>query len=138
LGHDQDLMGIDKVITSDYEATLDQVGLKGSLGVTSIVLIVLASAAPLSVMIVTSPLLISMGNGAAAPFDALVATLTMLLFTVGFVTMSRYITNAGAFYAFIQKGLGRSIGLGSATTALISYFLILLAIEAYMGYAIAE
>lgn len=92
-------------------------GLKGSLGVTSIVLMVVATAAPLTVMVANTPLIISMGNGAGAPFDALVATTVMLLFTIGFVTMSKYIKNAGAFYAYIQKGLGRTVGLGSATMA---------------------
>ncbi|HEY0290669.1 MAG TPA: APC family permease [Pseudomonas sp.] len=113
-------------------------GLKGSLGVTSIVLMVVATAAPLTVMVANTPLIISMGNGAGAPFDALVATIVMLLFTIGFVTMSKYIKNAGAFYAYIQKGLGRTVGLGSATMALISYFLILIALQAYIGYALSD
>jgi amino acid transporter len=129
---------VDPAVKSETDSNSAAIRLKGSLGALSIVLMVLATAAPLSVMVATSPLLISMGNGAAAPFDALVATVTMVMFTAGFVTMSRYITNAGAFYAYIQKGLGRAIGLGSATTALLSYFLILVAIETYMGYAIAE
>src|SRR5690242_13222593 len=100
---------------------IEHVGLKGSLGVGAIVMMVIATAAPLTVMVANTPLIISMGNGPAAPFDALVATITMLLFTIGFVAMSRYITNAGAFYAYIQKGMGRVVGLGSATMALLSY-----------------
>jgi len=111
--------------------------LKGSLGVTSIVLSVVATAAPLSVMVANSPLLISMGNSAAAPFHALVAMIIMFLFAAGFTAMSKYIKNAGAFYSYIQKGLGRTVGLGSATTALLSYSFILVALEAYLGYAIS-
>ncbi|WP_022962005.1 APC family permease [Halopseudomonas pelagia] len=112
-------------------------GLKGSLGVPSIVLMVVATAAPLTVMVANSPLIIMMGNGVAAPVDALVATVIMFLFTVGFVAMSKYITNAGAFYAYIQKGLGRSVGLGSAALAVVSYALILVALDAYIGHALA-
>lgn len=113
-------------------------GLKGSLGVASIVMMVVATAAPLTVMVANAPLMIMLGNGVAAPVDALIATLIMLLFTVGFVAMSRHITNAGAFYAYIQKGLGRSVGLGSATLAVASYSLILVALEAYIGHALAD
>lgn len=113
-------------------------GLSGSLGVGSIVLMVVATAAPLTVMVANTPLIISMGNGAAAPFDAMFATLIMFLFSVGFVYMSKYITNAGAFYAYIQKGLGRSVGLGSATMAVISYFMILIALESFVGFAISQ
>lgn len=113
-------------------------GLQGSLGVASIVLMVVATAAPLTVMVANTPLIISMGNGVAAPFDAAAATLVMLLFTVGFVAMSKHITNAGAFYAYIQKGMGRMFGLGSATMAMTSYFFILVALEAYVGYALSQ
>jgi amino acid transporter len=112
--------------------------LKGSLGVASIVLMVVATAAPLTVMVANSPLIVMYGNGVAAPVDALVAAVIMFLFTVGFIAMSKYITNSGAFYAYIQKGLGRSIGLGSATLAVVSYALILLALEAFIGYAVAD
>ncbi|RAI64800.1 APC family permease [Pseudomonas fluorescens] len=124
--------------TAEPEITYNKPGLSGSLGVTSIVLMVVATAAPLTVMVANTPLIISMGNGAAAPFDALVATVIMFLFSVGFIYMSRYITNAGAFYSYIQKGLGRSIGLGSATMAVISYFMILVALEAYIGFALSQ
>lgn len=112
-------------------------GLTGKLGVGAIVMMVVATASPLAVMVANLPLIILMGNGPAAPFDALIATVIMLLFTVGFVSMARYIKNSGAFYAFIQKGLGRVVGLGSATLALISYFLILVAIEGYFGFLLA-
>ncbi|AVD83798.1 MULTISPECIES: APC family permease [Pseudomonas] len=111
--------------------------LKGSLGVTPIVMMVVATAAPLTVMVANTPLMVSLGNGIAAPVDAFIATVIMFLFTVGFVAMSKYISNAGAFYAFIQKGLGRSVGLGSATLAVVSYALILVALQGYIGYTSA-
>lgn len=127
-----------QVAVSGIEKGPATVGLKGSLGVASIVLMVVAQAAPLTVMVANTPLLISMGNGAAAPFDALIAMVIMFLFTVGFVAMSKHIANAGAFYAYIQKGMGRIFGLGAATMATLSYFFILVALEAYIGYAVGD
>jgi amino acid transporter len=112
--------------------------LTGKLGVGEIVLMVVATASPLAVMVANLPLIVLLGNGPAAPVDALIAMLIMLLFTVGFISMSRYIKNSGAFYAYIQKGLGRVAGLGSATLALCSYSLILIAIEGFFGYALAD
>lgn len=111
--------------------------LSGDLGVTSIVMMVIATAAPLTVMAANTPLMIGLGNGAAAPFDALAAMLIMFLFSVGFVAISRHIGNAGAFYACIQKGLGRVVGLGAASLAMVSYSLFLLAIGTYVGYAVS-
>lgn len=112
--------------------------LHGSLGVGAIVLMVVATAAPLAVMVANAPMIIMLGNGVAAPADTLIATVIMYLFTIGFIAMSKHINNAGAFYAYIQKGLGRSIGLGSATLAVISYALILIAIETLVGQTLAE
>lgn len=117
---------------------VEKTKLRGTLGVTSIVMMVVATAAPLTVMVANTPLMVSMGNGVSAPVDALIATVIMFLFTVGFVAMSKHITNAGAFYAFIQKGLGRSVGLGSATLAVVSYALILVALQGYIGYTTAS
>ncbi|HEY1026004.1 MAG TPA: APC family permease [Pseudomonas sp.] len=112
--------------------------LSGSLGIVPIVMMVVATAAPLTVMVANTPLMIGLGNGAAAPFDALAAMLIMFMFAVGFVALSRHIGNAGAFYACIQKGLGRVVGLGAATLAMISYSLFMLAIGTYVGYASSE
>jgi amino acid transporter len=135
-GPSANMSSITPAVSDDSAKAADR--LRGSLGVAPIVLMVVATAAPLTVMVANTPLIISMGNGAAAPFDAFVATIIMFLFASGFVGMSPFISNAGAFYAYIQKGLGRTIGLGSATLALASYFLILLALEAYIGVATRE
>jgi hypothetical protein len=35
--------------------------------------------------------------------------------------MSKYIRNAGAFYSYIAKGLGKPAGLGAAALAVFSY-----------------
>lgn len=70
--------------------------LKGNLGPIGIAMMVVATAAPLTVMAGVSPLIIGFGNGAAAPTDAILVGIVMLLFSVGFVEMSKFITNAGA------------------------------------------
>lgn len=112
--------------------------LKGNLGPLGIALMVIATAAPLTVMVGVSPLVIGLGNGAAAPTDALIVTVVMLLFSVGFVTMSKYVENAGAFYSYIQKGLGVTLGLGAASLAVLSYSVIVIALEAYLGFVLND
>lgn len=112
--------------------------LKGNLGPIGIALMVVATAAPLTVMVGVSPLIIGLGNGVAAPMNEIVVGIVMLLFSVGFVAMSRYIESAGAFYAYILKGMGRVLGLGSASLAVFSYTLILIALEAYIGVVLSS
>ena len=45
----------------------------------------------------------------------------LALFGVGYVRMSRRITNVGGFYTYAQRGLGRQMGGATAYVALIAY-----------------
>lgn len=101
-------------------------GLRGSLGVASIVFIVVAAASPLGVIGGPVPLGIAFGNGAGFPFTFVIATVVLLFFAVGFTSATPFVRSAGAFYAYVDKGLGRGAGIGAAFAALLSY----LALEA--------
>ncbi|MET0974637.1 MAG: APC family permease [Leifsonia sp.] len=100
--------------------------LRGTLGVASIVFIVVAAASPLGVIGGPVPLGIAFGNGAGFPFTFIIVTAVLLLFAVGFTNATPLVKSAGAFFAYVDKGLGRSAGLGAAFAALLSY----LALEA--------
>ncbi|SPF04149.1 APC family permease [Streptomyces sp. MA5143a] len=93
---------------------------RGSLGTTDIAFFVVSAAAPLTVMAGVAPLAILMG-GIGAPAGYLLAGLTLAVFAIGFTTMSRHVRSAGAFYAFITRGLGRRAGIGAALLALVGY-----------------
>jgi amino acid transporter len=107
--------------------------LTGSLGVGSIVFMVVAAAAPLTVIAGTVPLGIAIGNGAAFPATFALCAVVLLLFAVGFCAMSRHVPNAGAFYAYVERGLGRAPGLGTAFLALATYTAVQLAVYGYIG-----
>ncbi|MGW3941639.1 APC family permease [Streptomyces phaeochromogenes] len=92
-----------------------------SLGVLGILFFVLSAQAPLTGIAGAVPIAIAIGNGAGAPAAYLAAGVVILLFSVGFVAMGRHVVDAGAFYTYIGKGLGRSTGSGSAAVALFSY-----------------
>jgi len=111
----------------------DDHALHRGLGVWSIVAMVAAGAAPLAVVSLTVPIVITLGGSITAPLIFVAAGLILLLFSVGFVTMSKHVRNAGAFYSYIQAGLGRVPGLGSAALALVSYYLLQVGLYAYVG-----
>lgn len=106
-----------------------------TLGVSRMVFMVVAGAAPLTVVVANVPLMIGLGNGTGAPLNYLVGGLVLLLLTVGFSAMTPEIKNAGAFYAYVQKGLGKVVGLGAATLALASYVILVISVVAYFGVA---
>ncbi|MEV5952170.1 APC family permease [Streptomyces sp. NPDC051987] len=93
---------------------------RGTLGVADIVFFVAAAAAPLTVMAGVAPLAILFG-GIGAPAAYVGVGVLLCLFAVGFTAMTPYIRNAGAFYSYIARGLGRPAGLGAALVALFSY-----------------
>lgn len=107
--------------------------LSGSLGAGSIVFMVVAAAAPLTVVAGSVPLGVALGNGAAFPATFAVCCVVLLLFAVGFCAMSRHVPDAGAFYTYVRRGLGRAPGLGAAFLALVTYTAVQLAVYGYLG-----
>ncbi|MDV3127030.1 APC family permease [Mycobacterium sp. 21AC1] len=111
--------------------------LRGNLGVPAIVLMVVAAAAPLSTIGGNVPIGMVLGETTGIPVAFLVAGVIFLLFAASFVAMSKYVTDTGAFYAYIQKGLGRAAGAGAAVLALPAYMATLLGVSAYDGVILA-
>jgi amino acid transporter len=105
----------------------------GRLGVIGIVFFVVAAAAPLVGMTGAVPVAIVLGNGAGVSGAYVAVGLTLLLFSVGYATMSRYVTNTGAFFAYVGRGLGVTTGVGSAFVSLVAYVAIQLAIYGFFG-----
>lgn len=109
--------------------------LTGRLGTGAIVFMVIAAAAPLTVIGGNVPLAVAGGNGIGAPVGFLLAALVLLVFSVGFVTMTPYVGEAGAFFSYITTGLGSRAGLGAAFVALVAYTAIQVGVYGYMGWA---
>ena len=112
--------------------------LAGTLGPGAIVFMVVAAAAPLTVIAGTVPLGIAAGNGGAYPASYFACTVVLLFFAVGFTAMAKHLPGAGAFYTYITHGLGRHAGLGSAFLALLSYTAVQGAVYGYIGAAIND
>jgi amino acid transporter len=104
-----------------------------TLGVGGIVLMVVAAAAPLGFVAGSIPIVIGVSQSIAVPQYFVIATVLLLLFSVGFTAMSAHVRNAGAFYSYVLAGLGRVTGLGAATLAMGAYGLLVLAVNAYLG-----
>ncbi|WP_448627639.1 APC family permease [Geodermatophilus sp. URMC 64] len=112
--------------------------LTGRLGPGAIVFMVVAAAAPLTVIAGSVPIGIAVGNGAGYPAMYVVAAIVLFFFAVGFTAMTRHVPNAGAFYSYIGTGLGRGAGLGSALVALISYITVQGAVYGYIGFLLGD
>lgn len=93
---------------------------RNKLGVLAIAFFVVAAAAPMAAVLGASPIVFS-AVGPAAPLAYTIAALLIALFSVGYLRMSRHITNAGGFVAYIAKGLGNTWATGGAGLAILTY-----------------
>lgn len=91
-----------------------------SISGTHLVFTVLAALAPLTLIVAVAPIHFLLG-GASVPGGFLLAGIIMGCFAVGFAAMTRFVRNAGAFYAVITRGLGRETGAGAAMLAALAY-----------------
>ncbi|MFF0435646.1 APC family permease [Streptomyces sp. NPDC004327] len=105
------------------------------LGIPQIVFMVLAAAAPLGLVAGGVPLAFAVSGSSGLPLYFALSTVMLLVFAVGFTLMAGRVRDAGAFYAYVQAGLGRIPGLSAATLALFSYTLLLVGVNAYVGVA---
>lgn len=108
------------------------------LGVISIALMIIAASAPLTAVGggFTTSFAVSGNLGVPLSFFILVAV--FLIFALGYSAMSRFIDNAGAFYAYVAQGLSRSLGIGASMVALVAYNLMQIGINAIFGFSVAD
>jgi amino acid transporter len=106
----------------------------GSISTVPLIFLVLAAAAPMVAVVSTVPLVIGFGVGVGTPGIFLICGITLVCFAAGYAAMSRHISNAGAFYAYIARGLGVRLGLASAYIALVAYTAIFCTVVAFFAY----
>lgn len=109
-------------------------GLRGRLNTSKIVLLVVAAAAPLAAVVGTVPLSFALGNGVGVPGMFLFAGAVLLCFSAGYAAMSRRIVNAGGFYTYLARGLGRPVAVAGGLAAVISYNAVSIGLMGAFGY----
>jgi amino acid transporter len=105
------------------------------LGVPAVLFFVLAGVAPLTVTAGVIPTAYATTGLTAIPAAFLVIAVILGIFSAGYVTMARHISNAGACYAFIARGLGRPAGVAAALVALLAYSFLQVGLYGALGPA---
>ncbi|WP_285040228.1 APC family permease [Plantibacter sp. LMC-P-059a] len=106
---------------------------RNSITVAGIVFLVLAAASPIIGLTGAVPVTMVIGNGLGVTMSYLIIGALLLLFSVEFVLMSRHVTDAGALYAYVGKGLGSEVSIGVAGLAVYAYTAVQAAIYAFFG-----
>ena len=108
------------------------------LGVPAITFMIVAASAPLTVLAGGVTTTFAVTGVLGVPLSFLLLGLTLAIFAVGYAAMSRYITNAGAFYSYVSRGLGRPLGVGVSLVALVSYNAMQIGIYGLLGYQVSS
>ncbi|HWH26096.1 MAG TPA: APC family permease [Pseudolysinimonas sp.] len=108
------------------------------LGVPSVVFMIIAASAPLTVAAGGFPTSLAVTQNQGIPLAYLLVGLVLVVWSVGYAAMSRHITNAGAFYSYISQGIGRPIGVGASVVALIAYNSFVVGIYGLFGFQISS
>ena len=108
------------------------------LGMPAVLAFILAGVAPLTVAAGVIPSAYATTGLTGIPAAFLAVAVILALFATGYMAMARRITNAGAFYAFIARGLGRIPGTAAALVALAAYSLLQVALYGAFGPAAAS
>jgi amino acid transporter len=109
-------------------------GLRGKLNTPQIALLVIAAAAPLAAIVGTVPLAFTLGNGAGLPGMYVFAGLILLCFSVGYAAMSSRIVNAGGFYTYLSRGVGRPAAVAGGFVAVVAYNAVSIGLLGAFGY----
>ncbi|BBY67492.1 APC family permease [Mycolicibacterium helvum] len=96
---------------------------RGAIGLAGVVFMVVAFSAPITAMSGNLPVAVGFGNGLGAPGGFIIATVVLLVFSIGFVALARHITAAGAFYTFVSRGWSKIPGLPAGVMSMFTYMI---------------
>ncbi|MGW6983412.1 APC family permease [Streptomyces sp. NPDC054932] len=104
------------------------------LGTAGLLLSVLAASAPLMVVAGVMPTTFGVMGIVGQPLLFVILGAVLALFSVGYAEMSRHVHNAGAFYAYIARGLGPTAGAGASLVALVAYSAMQVGVYGILGF----
>src|SRR3954463_9189504 len=106
-----------------------------TLGVPDLVFFIVAASAPLTAVAGGQAATYLVTGNRGIPFLFIPLGIILSVFAVGYAAMSRHVADAGAFYTYVVRGLGRIPGVGVAFVALVSYNAMQLGIYGLFGVA---
>jgi amino acid transporter len=109
-----------------------------SLGTAHLVFFIVAASAPLTAVAGGQSATYLVTGNKGIPFLFIPLGIMLALFSVGYAAMSRHITNAGAFYSYIARGLGKVPAVAGAFVALVSYNAMQIGIYGLFGVAMGS
>ncbi|MBV9846713.1 MAG: APC family permease [Kutzneria sp.] len=91
------------------------------LGIPSVTYFVISMGAPMTIVVGAVTTGYSVTGLIGIPLGFVVMGIVLALFCVGYVKMAPHVPNAGAFNAYVSKGMNRPLGVAAGWGALLAY-----------------
>lgn len=111
---------------------------RNRLGVPAILAIIVAAAAPMSVIFGGAAAAFATSELVALPLACITIAVLLAFWAPGFLAMGRGIANAGSTYSYIARGLGRVPGAAAGGIALVGYNMMQCAFYGGFGLAASQ
>jgi amino acid transporter len=108
------------------------------LGVGSLIFFTVSASAPMTVLVGGIVITFAVTGVVGTPLAFPILAVALALFAVGYAAMSRYVFNAGAFYAYLAQGLGRAWGVAGSFIAVVAYNAIQIGLYGLFGFFMAD
>lgn len=106
-----------------------------ALGTWDLVFFIVAASAPLTAVAGGQAATYLVTGNIGIPFLFLPLAAVLGTFAVGYAAMSHHVADAGAFYTYVARGLGKIPAVGAAFVALVSYNAMQMGIYGLFGVA---
>ncbi|GIE06186.1 amino acid permease [Paractinoplanes durhamensis] len=98
----------------------------------------MSAVAPLTVCAGVFPTTYAVTGMTSIPAAMIMVAVILAVFSIGYVAMAKQIVNAGAFYSFVARGLGRPMGVGAAFVAVAAYNALQVALYGALGASVSQ
>ncbi len=105
-------------------------------GSGSLLFFTVSASAPMTVLAGGILTTFAVGGIVGVPLSFPILAVALALFTVGYAAMSRHVSNAGAFYAYLAKGLNGAFGVAGSFVALVAYNTIQVGLYGLFGFLV--
>jgi hypothetical protein len=93
----------------------------GAIGLAGVLFLTVTGSAPITAMLLNTPISVGYGNGLYTPAGFLFATIILTIFSVGYIAMSRKVTAVGGFYSSPTRCSRRRSAAGSHSSRAASW-----------------
>jgi amino acid transporter len=105
--------------------------------VGSLIFFTVSASAPMTVLAGGVATTYAVTHSVGVPLSFPILGIALALFAVGYAAMTRYVENAGAFYAYLAVGLSRAWGVAGSAVAIVAYNTIQIGLYGLFGWALS-